>query len=215
MPQIQFLSLEGLEAGRLYDDLTPPLTIGREEDNDIQLNDERVSRFHAKIQTDGEKFILTDLQSTNGTRVNGHPVTMRILRPGDLVMIGRCILLVGTDESPAQPKLASLDGAVPDEEDDEASVKSPVGDPHQVLDEAFPQGPPPAPTQLTPRQSAETADMLNFVRTELLQVLCTESEPDAQNGKQVRILRDAWQRMEQLVPHLNRYIQELTSPGDD
>jgi len=44
--------LEGLERGQTFHDLTPPVTIGREEDNVIQLNDERVSRVHAKLQED-------------------------------------------------------------------------------------------------------------------------------------------------------------------
>ena len=42
--------LEGLERGRVYDQLETPVTIGREEDNVVQLNDERVSRVHAKLQ---------------------------------------------------------------------------------------------------------------------------------------------------------------------
>ena len=42
--------LEGLERGRVFRNLQPPITIGREEINDVQLNDERISRLHAKLQ---------------------------------------------------------------------------------------------------------------------------------------------------------------------
>jgi len=42
--------LDGADRGRVFGDLMPPVTIGREEGNSIQLNDERVSRFHLKIQ---------------------------------------------------------------------------------------------------------------------------------------------------------------------
>ena len=85
--------LEGLERGQTFHDLEPPVTIGREEDNVIQLNDERVSRVHAKLQDDRGQVILTDLNSTNGSRINGHPVQLRVLQPGDHVQIGRCTLL--------------------------------------------------------------------------------------------------------------------------
>lgn len=88
--------IEGLERGRVYLDLPTPVTLGREDENTIRLNDERVSRFHAKIQEDGGKVILTDLDSTNGTRVNGHPVQMRVLQLGDQLSIGRCLLIYGS-----------------------------------------------------------------------------------------------------------------------
>ena len=83
MARITLQLIEGLERGRVYSEVTTPVTIGREDDNTIRLNDERVSRFHAKIQEDGGRVILTDLESTNGTRVNGHPVQMRVLQIGD------------------------------------------------------------------------------------------------------------------------------------
>src|ERR1700732_3980592 len=67
---VTFQILEGIDKGRVFRDLPTPLTIGREEGNILRLNDERVSRFHAKVQIDSEDFILTDLESTNGTRVN-------------------------------------------------------------------------------------------------------------------------------------------------
>src|SRR5258707_5812060 len=96
MARITFQVLEGFERGRMFGDLPTPVTIGREEDNTIQLNDERVSRFHVKIQEDGGRVILTDLDSTNGTRINGHPVQMRVLQFGDQMSIGRSLLLYGS-----------------------------------------------------------------------------------------------------------------------
>ena len=64
----------------------------------MRLNDERVSRFHAKVQQEDGDVIITDLESTNGTRVNGSPVQIRRLRPGDQISIGRSMLLFGTLE---------------------------------------------------------------------------------------------------------------------
>ena len=98
MPSIALQILEGHERGRTYCDLPTPITIGREEDNAIRLNDERASRFHAKIQADEGRVILTDLDSTNGTRVNGHLVQMRVLQPGDQILIGRSLIAFWPEE---------------------------------------------------------------------------------------------------------------------
>ena len=88
--------LDGADRGRIYNDLELPITIGREEGNEIQLNDERISRFHVKLQLDHEQVVLTDLESTNGTKVNGEEVQIRILRYGDLISVGRSVLLFGS-----------------------------------------------------------------------------------------------------------------------
>src|SRR4029077_1332108 len=95
---VTFQVLEGIDKGRVFRELPTPLTIGREEGNILRLNDERVSRFHAKVQIDSDDFILTDLESTNGTRVNGHVVQIRRLRFGDRVSVGRSLLLFGSDD---------------------------------------------------------------------------------------------------------------------
>ncbi len=95
MAQITLQVLEGLERGVTFRDLATPITIGREDENSVRLNDERVSRFHAKVQEDGGRVILTDLESTNGTRVNGRPISARVLRPGDQISVGRCLLAYG------------------------------------------------------------------------------------------------------------------------
>ena len=81
MARITLRVLDGADRGRIFEDIPTPLTIGREEGNPIQLNDERISRFHLKIQEDEGKLVLTDLESTNGTKVNGEPVQLWVLRP--------------------------------------------------------------------------------------------------------------------------------------
>src|SRR5579872_1296488 len=105
---VTFQVLEGIDKGRVFRDLPTPLTIGREEGNLLRLNDERVSRFHAKVQMDSDDFILTDLESTNGTRVNGTVVQIRRLRFGDRVAVGRSLLLFGSNEEIAA-RMASLE----------------------------------------------------------------------------------------------------------
>src|SRR5437868_10919585 len=98
MKTVTFQVLEGVDKGRLFRDLAIPVTIGREEGNVLRLNDERVSRFHAKVQLDNDDVILTDLDSTNGTRINGHPVQIRRILAGDRVGIGRSILVFGSNQ---------------------------------------------------------------------------------------------------------------------
>ena len=105
MVNVTLSVLEGLERGRIFRNLHTPITIGREEVNSVQLNDERISRLHAKLQDDQGQVIFTDLNSTNGSRINGHPVHLRILRPGDHLQLGRCTLLFGR-----MPRLRNVHG---------------------------------------------------------------------------------------------------------
>src|SRR5262249_51769651 len=112
MASVTFHVLEGVDKGRVFRSLPTPVTIGREEGNLLRLNDERVSRFHAKVQVDSEDFIITDLESTNGTRVNGTVVQIRRLRYGDRVSIGRSLLLFGSNEEIAA-RMPSLESQAP------------------------------------------------------------------------------------------------------
>jgi pSer/pThr/pTyr-binding forkhead associated (FHA) protein/subtilisin family serine protease len=64
------------------------ITIGRSSDNDIRLSDNLASRRHAQIQRQVSEFVITDLDSTNGTFVNGRPVREQLLRDGDEIRIG-------------------------------------------------------------------------------------------------------------------------------
>jgi Protein of unknown function (DUF3662)/FHA domain len=65
-----------------------PVTVGRLSINDIALGDANVSRRHAELRSDGAHWVLTDLGSTNGSLVNGKPVTERRLKDGDRLTFG-------------------------------------------------------------------------------------------------------------------------------
>ncbi len=71
-----------------------PLTIGRTPDNTLVLADDRVSRRHARLQARGGVLVLTDLHSTNGTRVNGGPVSEVAVGEGDVIELGDSVLLI-------------------------------------------------------------------------------------------------------------------------
>lgn len=64
------------------------VTLGRGFGNDVMLEDTRVSRHHAQLRYKQRHFWITDLGSTNGTSVNGQPVTETELRDGDLISLG-------------------------------------------------------------------------------------------------------------------------------
>src|SRR3984893_11384688 len=98
MAKVTFQVEEGVDKGRVFRRLPTPVTIGREEGNLLRLNDERISRFHAKVQQDNGDIILTDLEGTNVTPVNGNTVQIRRLLPGDRVGVGRSVLLFGSNE---------------------------------------------------------------------------------------------------------------------
>src|SRR6187402_1684046 len=123
MTGITIRVLDGADRGRVFQNLMPPITIGREEGNTIQLNDERVSRYHVKIQEDNNRLVLTDLDSTNGTKVNGEDIQLRILKFGDMIALGRSVLLFGSREQIAG-RLARLR-----EENGEAAM---TADPEQM-----------------------------------------------------------------------------------
>ena len=78
----------------------PSLVIGRTEENDIILNHPSISRHHAKIVRDGERYTVVDLQSANGVRVGGETYDRVDVQPGDVIELGHVKLrLVGANES--------------------------------------------------------------------------------------------------------------------
>ena len=81
------------------------LTIGRDETNDIVLNDNSVSRNHAILEIDGDEFILIDNNSSNGVTVNGKLVTKQKVSTSDVILIGRLrVALVGEKLLPMAPE---------------------------------------------------------------------------------------------------------------
>ena len=76
-----------------YPIMKESVTIGRNTDNVIHIDNLAVSGYHARIDKAGSEFILTDLQSTNGTFINDKKVTSHKLSHGDNVIIGKHVLL--------------------------------------------------------------------------------------------------------------------------
>jgi len=68
--------------------------IGRSDDVDLVISSKDVSRRHAKVMYDGDDFTIEDLESTNGTFVNGNSITKANLNSGDEILIGDYKIIV-------------------------------------------------------------------------------------------------------------------------
>ena len=236
---VTFQVLEGIDRGRVYRELPIPVTIGREEGNTLRLNDERVSRFHAKVQVDGDDYILTDLESTNGTRVNGTAVQIRRLRIGDRVGVGRSLLLFGSNEEIAA-RMASLAGGsstgslghtgnadllTGQPGNDRQTLAGQVdmnldfdvnpSEPIRLTSDAMFIGTkalPPLPLKMTPSQAARLAEILDYLHQGLTQA--TENIQAKEDGTQVTLDYADWQRLLAVQMLLSRYLRIVADPPE-
>jgi len=90
-------------SGTAHDLVEDLITIGRGPDNAISINDPSVSTRHAQLELAGETYRLKDLDSTNGTRVNGIPVTETMLRFEDRIRFGAAEARYEPDTRGSQP----------------------------------------------------------------------------------------------------------------
>jgi pSer/pThr/pTyr-binding forkhead associated (FHA) protein len=213
--------IDGADRGRVYQNLSTPVTIGREEGNTIQLNDERVSRFHLKIQDDHTRVVLTDLESTNGTKVNGEDVQLRILRFGDLIAVGRSVLLFGSRDEIAErlirlreqevdagvtldpgsaglKNISSLDFEI--HTGDEAELQATL----QALE------PPEMPERLSPGQAAQLAELLEFLHIRIRNLIGSVKMED--NAEKVALDLRQWQNLIDLQARLANYLRDVGNP---
>ena len=235
---VTFQVLEGIDRGRVYRELAIPVTIGREEGNSLRLNDERVSRFHSKVQVDGDDYILTDLESTNGTRVNGTAIQIRRLRIGDRVGVGRSLLLFGSNEEIAA-RMASLAGvgvspaplgvAQSEVMDQSGSDKHTLAGqldlnvdfdvnlsaPIRLTSDALFIGTkalPPLPLKMSPSQAARLAEILDYLHQGLTQA--TDNIQAKEDGSQVTLEYADWQRTLAVQMLLARYLRIVADPPE-
>jgi pSer/pThr/pTyr-binding forkhead associated (FHA) protein len=224
MSLITLRVIDGADRGRAFADVPTPLTIGREEGNPIQLNDERISRFHLKIQDDQEKVVLTDLQSTNGTKVNGETVQLWALRPGDVIALGRTILVFGSREEIAA-RLAALRGvdlSAGVELDADGFEQDPSvvsldfelqfpGDPgaQAILHTLVP---PELPDGLTPGQAAQLAEMIQYISLRMRGLI--QSVKAKSKGDRMSLEQRQWQNLIDLEDRLAGYLREIGEPGE-
>ena len=216
MDPITLRIVDGADRGRVYTEFGPPITIGREEGNSIQLNDERVSRFHLKIQRDHDDLVLTDLASTNGTRVNGEETHLRILRHGDMISVGRSQLVYGsrTEINRRLQRIckASQSGARKKPADADS------GEWEQLVNQTDAQlrllelDPPKLPSRLSPGQAAQLGEVLEFVHLQMRRMIsAAKIEP---RSTKVEMDIKQWHQLVDLQGRLAEYLRVIAIPEE-
>jgi pSer/pThr/pTyr-binding forkhead associated (FHA) protein len=219
MASVTLRVLDGADRGKVFDHLEPPITIGREEGNSVQLNDERISRFHIKIQEDQEKLVLTDLESTNGTRVNGEDTQLRILRYGDVINVGRSVLLFGTREEIAG-RIHELrnDGLCVKEEFATSELVSPansnslsfelrLGSSEELQSTLHIPEPPELPHSLTAGQAAQLSELLEYLHLRARHIVRGTSIDE--KDLKATLTAEQWQDFLDLQSQLAEYLKVI------
>jgi pSer/pThr/pTyr-binding forkhead associated (FHA) protein len=102
MPRLVVLS-EGL-TGRSHELKAERTTVGRVEDNTFQIPDPSVSSHHCEILLKGGDVIVRDLNSTNGSFINGQPITEATLKPSQILRLGQVEVRLESDTPAASQK---------------------------------------------------------------------------------------------------------------
>ena len=185
----------------------------------IQLNDDRVSRFHLKIQEDQDRVVLTDLESTNGTKVNGEEIQLRILRHGDMICVGRSILLFGSP-SEIQGRVSTLRGVTGNEIEsrdlESSSEESSVAFELNWQDEEDLQATihvieaPELPTNLSPAQAAQLSEIIEYLHIRIRHLL--NSVKADESDEMVSLKSEHWQHLLDLQSRLAVYLKKIGDP---
>lgn len=91
-PSLVFVT--GTHTGQSIPLLPTTLTIGREHDNNIEIKDAEVARYHARILHERGSYVVEDLESTTGTWVNGKRARRTVLNHGDVIKVGQTELAI-------------------------------------------------------------------------------------------------------------------------
>ncbi|MDO8754438.1 MAG: FHA domain-containing protein [Anaerolineales bacterium] len=102
IPEKAFLIVEGVKVFPL---VLPVVNIGRRLDNQLVIDDPRISRNHAQLRTVKGRYAVFDLNSTGGTFVNGQRTSQSVLYPGDVISLAGVALIFGQDNPPPRPDL--------------------------------------------------------------------------------------------------------------
>ena len=79
------------------------LSLGRDASNGLPISDPSVSRRHCLVRRDGDSYSIKDLESRNGTLINGKPISEHQLKNLDEVSVGDSVFLFVTDDEPVRP----------------------------------------------------------------------------------------------------------------
>ncbi len=102
IPEDAFVIVDGIKVIPLSQ---PLIRIGRRLENNLVLDDPRVSRTHAELRAINGRYVLFDLNSTGGTYVNGVKITQSVVYPGDVISLAGVNLVYGQKNPPPRPDL--------------------------------------------------------------------------------------------------------------
>jgi pSer/pThr/pTyr-binding forkhead associated (FHA) protein len=100
-------------AGRSCDLATERTTVGRVEDNAFQIAEPSVSSRHCEILLRGADIVVKDLNSTNGTFINGEKISEGVLKPGQTLRLGNVELKLDVPGAPVAPASTASAPTVP------------------------------------------------------------------------------------------------------
>ncbi len=104
LPANAFLIVHGTKVFPLQESV---VNIGRRIENQLTIDDPRVSRNHAQLRAIKGRFVIFDLDSTGGTFVNGQRTNQTVLYPGDVISLAGVPLIFGQDNPPSQLDLSN------------------------------------------------------------------------------------------------------------
>ena len=102
IPEEAFLVIDG---SKVYPLTRNVITIGRRLENNLVIDDPRVSRLHAQLRAINGRYVIFDLNSSGGTYLNGRKTTQAIVYPGDVISLAGVDLIYGQKNPPPRPDL--------------------------------------------------------------------------------------------------------------
>jgi len=139
--------VRGIDQGSWFELEGDILRVGRESTCDIVLHDTEVSRLHAELRCDGGEWSVLDLNSSNGTFINGErlPQTEQSLQGDDHLQMGRTLMLFTASRNPEENSVASAVEINLDRPEDANSIVHAISQPSDAnLPESAPQDSPEA-----------------------------------------------------------------------
>jgi pSer/pThr/pTyr-binding forkhead associated (FHA) protein len=131
MAKLVVLSPE--QKGRSYELKVDKTTIGRVEDNTFQITESSVSSHHCEVLLRGSDVVIKDLNSTNGSFINGEKISEGVLKPGQTLRLGQVELRLETGDSTTAPP-APAAPAIPVPASGPAAAPA-IGGPKRQLDQ--------------------------------------------------------------------------------
>src|SRR6516164_4909720 len=99
--------------GQVHELKVDKTTVGRVDDNTFQIPEPSVSSHHCEILLRGSDVVVHDLNSTNGTFINGEKVTESVLKPGQVLRLGQIEMRLETDSTPSSSPTPSSTPSTP------------------------------------------------------------------------------------------------------